>query len=314
MTGRRRNVAASIHARLLTAAQLRNEDFNLTLQRFAAERFLYRLGASRHRERFVLKGATLFALWGGAPYRGTRDLDLAGFAEDDARTIVAIVREIASVRCDEDGLLFQESTVRTERIRRTSDYRGFRVKLQVALGTAKINLQLDIGLGDAIEPPPIEVDFPVLLDGPPPRIRVYPREAVIAEKLHAMIALGEVNSRFKDFHDVYMLASRFPFDGRSLSRAITATFERRKTSIQDSRPAVLDPDFYADAERATAWKRYMTRDSLERADDDFIVVGKRLRAFLGPPWMALLKGTEFIRAWRPKGPWRIHPKSPTTLR
>lgn len=314
MTGGRRNVAGSIHARLLAGAQLRDEDFNLTLQRYAAERFLYRLGASRHRERFVLKGATLFALWGGAPYRATRDLDLAGFADDDAKTIVAIVREIVALRCDEDGLLFQESTVRTERIRRRSDYRGFRVKLQVALGTARISLQLDIGLGDAIEPRPLDVDFPVLLDGPPPRIRVYPREAVVAEKLHAMITLGEVNSRFKDFHDVYMLASRFSFVGRSLSRAIAATFERRKTPVQEPRPAVFDSDYYADEERASAWKRYLIRDSLERAPVDFVGIGKRLRSFLGPPWKALVDGSEFAGVWRTKGPWRTRPKSPSTVR
>lgn len=313
MTGRRRNVAASIHARLLKAAQVRSEDFNLTLQRFAAERFLYRLGASRHRERFVLKGATLFALWGGAPYRATRDLDLAGFAEDDAKTIVAIVREIVAVRCDEDGLLFQESTVRTERIRPGSVYRGFRVKLKAALGTAKVNLQLDIGLGDAIEPPPHDVDFPALLDGPPPRIRVYSREAVIAEKTHAMVVLGVVNSRFKDFHDVYMLASRFSFEGRSLSRAIAATFERRKTQIQEPRPAAMGSDFFADAERALAWKRYLARDSLERAPRDFVGIGKRLRAFLAPPWKALVNGSEFARVWRSKGPWRTRPKSPSSV-
>ena len=314
MTERRRNVAGSIHARLLAGAQSRNEDFNLTLQRYAAERFLYRLGASRHRKRFVLKGATLFALWGGAPYRATRDLDLAGFAEDDTKTIVEIVREIVAVRCDEDALLFRESTVRTERIRPRSVYRGFRVKLQAALGTAKIDLQLDIGLGDAIEPPPHDVDFPVLLDGPPPHIRVYSREAVIAEKTHAMVVLGVVNSRFKDFHDVYMLANRFSFDGRSLSRAITATFERRKTPIQEPRPEALGSDFYADAQRASAWRRYLTRDSLERAPSDFVGIGKRLRDFLAPPWRALVNGSEFARVWRSPGPWRTRPRSPSTAR
>lgn len=218
------------------------------------------------------------------------------------------------VRCDEDGLLFQASTVRSERIRQWSDYRGFRVRLQAALGTAKINLQLDIGLGDAIEPSPHDVDFPVLLDGPPPRIRDYPREAVIAEKLHAMIALGEVNTRFKDFHDVYMLASRFSFDGRSLSRAIAATFERRKTPIQEPRPAALGSEYYADAERALAWRRYLARDSLERALADFVGVGRRLRAILAPPWKALVNGGEFARPWRAKGPWRTRPKSPPSVR
>lgn len=115
-----KNVPASVHARLLAGAQARGEDFNLTLQRYVAERFLYRLGASGHRERFVLKGAMLFPVWGGSLYRATRDLDLAGFTADDSGSIVEIVREICAAQCPQDGLEFQHATVRAEHATRPS--------------------------------------------------------------------------------------------------------------------------------------------------------------------------------------------------
>jgi type I restriction enzyme R subunit len=182
-----RNFAASIHARLLNGAQERREDFNLTLQRYAAERFLYRLGASRHREQFVLKGAMLFPLWGGSLYRATRDLDLTGYAKDDARTLVAIMQEICAVSCLGDGLVFQAATLRAEPIRDRNEYHGFRVKLEVLLGSARINLQIDVGFGNAIEPPAQDEEYPVLLNGQDVQdaIRQYmtdrdPREPLLA--------------------------------------------------------------------------------------------------------------------------------------
>jgi hypothetical protein len=161
------------------------------------------------------------------------------------------------------------------------------VKLRVALGTAKLNLQIDIGLGDAIEPPAREAEFPALLDGPAPRIRVYPREVVVAEKLHAMVVHGAINSRYKDFYDVLMLATHFAFSGLSLTRAIAATFGRRQLSLPDGVPVGLTPAFYSDRERAAEWRRYLFRSALPDAPADFALVGNVLRTFLGPLWSSL---------------------------
>lgn len=234
-----RNVAASVHARLLAGAQERQEDFNLTLQRYTAERFLYRLGASRCREQFVLKGAMLFPLWGGSLYRATRDLDFTGYTADDPEALIAIMQEICAIPCPIDGLLFQAATIRAEPIRDKSEYHGFRVKLLALLGNARIKLQIDVGFGNAIEPPAREEEYPVLLEGPAPRIRVYSREAAIAEKVHAMVVHGRANSRYKDFYDIFVLAKHFSFSGSTLTRAIAATFQRRQTPLQDARPVAL---------------------------------------------------------------------------
>lgn len=299
----RRNVAQSVHARLFNGARQRREDFNLTLQRYAAERFLYRLGASRHREQFVLKGAMLFALWGKSLYRATRDLDLTGYTKDDAQSLVAIMKEICAVACPADGLVFQASSVRAEPIRDKGEYRGLRVKLQVLLGTGRIGLQIDVGLGDVIEPPAREEEYPVLLDGPAPRIRAYPREAAVAEKAHAMVVHGVRNSRYKDFYDVFVLATHFRFPGAALARAIASTFEQRATSISGASPVAFTAGFYAEAARGAEWRRYLSRTGLRGAPADFAAVGERISAFLGLPWRALAEGRAFSSAWPPAGPW-----------
>ena len=299
----RKNVPASVHARLLARAQERREDFNLTLQRYTAERFLYRLGASRHREHFVLKGAMLLPLWGGSLYRATRDLDLTGYTADDPRTLVEIMQEICAVSCPSDGLTFRAATVRAEPIRDQSEYHGFRVKLQGLLGTAKLHLQIDVGFGDAIEPPARDEEYPVLLEGPSPRIRAYGREAVVAEKLHAMVVLGAANTRYKDFYDVLVLATHFSFLGVVLARAIVATFDRRRTPLTQVQPVALGPSFYSDPKRAAEWQRYLFRAGLPGAPRDFALVGEQLQAFLGPVWSALADGRPFSDIWPPAGPW-----------
>jgi len=299
----RKNIPASVHARLLAGAQKRREDFNLTLQRYTAERFLYRLGASRHREQFVLKGAMLFALWGGSLYRATRDLDLTGYTEDNLRALVAIMQEICVVPCPDDGLTFQAATVRAEPIRDQSEYHGFRVKLQALLGTARLTLQIDVGFGNAIEPPAQEEEYPVLLEGPPPHIRAYPREAVVAEKLHAMVVLGTTNSRHNDFYDIFVLAKNFSFPGALLARAIAVTFQRRRTPFPGAQPVAIAPAFYSDPKRAAEWQRYLTRNALPGAPADFAAAGELLQTFLRPLWSALAAARAFSDVWPPAGPW-----------
>lgn len=300
-----RNVSASVHARLLARAQQRREDFNLTLKRYVAERFLYRLGASPHQQRFVLKGAMLLPLWGGDLYRATRDLDLTGYAGGDAETLVGMMREICAVPDPDDGLEFRPASVRAEPIRDGGEYHGFRVKLEARLGNARLGLQVDVGFGDAVEPPATEEEYPTLLEGPAPRIRAYPREAVIAEKLHAMITLGAINTRFKDFYDVFVLSQHFSFRGGILARAVAATFERRRTVWPEAQPIALGPAFYSDPGRGENWQRYLDRSALSGAPADFPLVGERIQMFLGSPSSALSDGGGFDGIWPAGGPWKL---------
>jgi len=165
-------------------------------------------------------------------------------------------------------------------------------------------MQLDIGFADAIQPPPEDVEYPTLLDDPVPHIRVYPREAVIAEKFHAMVHLGEVNSRLKDFYDIYSLAAGHSFDFAALSRSVTATFERRGTPIVAELPAALTSAFFTNEGRAIQWRAYLARGGLTGAPSSFDLVGDLVASFLGPLWTSVGAETQVRQTWIRGGPWK----------
>lgn len=301
---RPRNIAGAVRGRLFELSKERGEDFQLILQRYAAERFLYRLGESAHRDRFVLKGAMLFALWGGSIYRATRDLDLAGYGNYDTNALTRCFHEICTLPGADDGIIFLPATMSVEPIRDQNEYGGVRVRLQATLGQARFQLQIDVGFGNAIMPPAEPVAYPTLLKSPGPQIRAYPREAVVAEKFHAMVVLGATNSRMKDFYDLFVLSAQFPFSGNPLTQAIAATFTRRNTSIPTTQPNSLSPVFYFDEPRATQWRSYLERNRLPSAPANFGVVGSALQTFLTPPLESLVEGARFAREWPAGGPWR----------
>lgn len=300
-----RNVAASVHARLLTRSRKSGENFQFLLQRYAAERFLYRLGQSTHREKFVLKGAMLFALWGGSIYRATRDLDFTGYGSSETSVILSAMREVCMVAVEDDGLVFDVKTMSAEQIRDDAEYDGLRVKFQATLGAARIPMQIDIGFGNAIEPPASEVEYPTLLDSDAPHIRAYPHEAVVAEKLHTMVVLGERNSRYKDFYDLHVMAHQFRFDGAKLAGSVKATFERRRSTIDSALPVSFSPGFFEDDARATQWRAYLTKNALPGAPADFSAVGETIRSFLGPVWSSIAENAVFSRTWQTEGSWAV---------
>jgi hypothetical protein len=303
MTRVLRNVAESVRTRLLNLSRKSGEAYLFVLRRYAGERFLYRLGESAHRTRFVLKGAMLLPLWGRAMYRPTHDLDFAGYGSTETPAILAAVLEVCATIVPDDGLVFDPSALVTETIRKDTEYLGLRLKFRALLGRTRIPVQIDFGFGDAIEPPPDDAEYPVLLDAARPKIRVYPREAVIAEKLHAMIELGNGNTRLKDFYDLYTMAGSATLDGARVLRAIAATFRRRGSAVVASRFDEIATSFFAS--NTVAWRRYLTKNALSGPPADFEIIGGLLRAFLGPPWRALAEGLSFDRTWPPGGPWGV---------
>ena len=221
---RQGNMAASVRQRLLNLARERRENFDYLLTRFGLERFLYRLANSPFRDRFILKGAMFFLLWGMDEHRPTRDADFLGFGENDAENLVAIFQDVCRVAVEDDGLIFDPASVQAAAIREEMEYGGIRVTLPAILDRARISLQFDVGFGDAVTPLAEEVDYPTLLDLPAPHLRIYPKETVIAEKFQAMVHLGIANSRMKDFYDIWVMARSFDFDGSVLKTAIERTF------------------------------------------------------------------------------------------
>ncbi|MGE3344574.1 MAG: nucleotidyl transferase AbiEii/AbiGii toxin family protein [Vicinamibacterales bacterium] len=295
--------AESIRHRLRNELRARGEDLQHGLPRYAVERFLYRLGRSRHREAFVLKGATLFAMW-GTTYRPTRDIDFTGYGSPEPDDVVAAFREICDTPDDVDALVFDPDAITAEPIRDGSEYAGHRIRLKASLGGSDITVQVDVGFGNAIVPGPEEREFRTMLGDPPPRILAYPPESVIAEKLHAMASLGERNSRYKDFYDVYAMADAFRFERATLAQAVRATFERRRTLPSAALPVALTAPFFADPARASQWRAYVNRNGLTDAPDDLMQVGERISAFLQPVWIALVDQDDLQGEWKDGGPWR----------
>ena len=299
-----KNVAASVRHRLLERSRQRGEDFQFVLSRYASERLLYRLSVSPHREDFVLKGALLFLLWGGELHRPTRDLDLLGFGDSSVAALEKVFRELCATVVEDDGLVFVAESVAGGRIREDQEYGGVRVKLIAMLERAQIPVQVDIGFGDAITPAARWHNYPTLLGAPPPRLRTYPRETVVAEKLEAMVSLGMGNSRMKDFYDLTVLAQQFDFDGARLAKAIGATFRRRKTPLPAPQPLAFSEEFARDTAKRTQWTAFVRRLGLDDAPGELAEVVGIVRGFLKPVISALAADKNFERHWSPSGKWK----------
>jgi len=291
--------AASVKARLLALSKQRREDFNLLLQRYAAERFRYRLSRSRHCQQFVLKGATLFWVWLNDFHRPTRDVDLLGFGDPSLAAAEATFAEVCRWPVEPDGVLFDE--VRPELIREGQRYGGVRIRLAARLGSAKLAVRVDVGFGDAIATGVRTSPVTPLLTGEPFVLLAYPRETVVAEKLQAIVALDAANSRIKDFYDLLFLSRSFAFEGSKLHAAILATFERRQTPVPVSPPFGLTQAFAALPDKAAAWKRLLGTGRLP--DVAFPVAIADLSQFLMPVCTAVARDRSFDELWLPLTGW-----------
>lgn len=297
----RERMATSVKQRLLNYSRDRGEVFNLVLVRFAVERLLYRLTRSPHADAFVLKGAMLFAAWTGKPHRPTQDVDLLGFGEPSTERLASVFREIVGVNVEPDGLTFDPASVQVEPIREEAIYDGLRVRLLAFLGTARIPLQVDVGLGDAITPGPRELTFGPMLDLPAPRLRTYPPETVIAEKLDAILVLGMANSRMKDYFDLWTLRQTMVFELAPLRAAIKATLERRGTPMPTALPVGLADSFAEDESKQKQWAGFIRKMGDARGTPSLAEVVVLVRAFLEPV-LITSSGTASAR-WPTGGPW-----------
>jgi len=242
------DLAVSIHARLSARAKVRGEIFQEVLTRYGIERFLYRLSLTPARDTLWLKGALLFDLW----------FDVS------------------------DGMRYEPDSIRVREIREGARYAGLRVTLTGRLKNARCPVQLDVGYGDAVTPGPEEALYPTLLDDlPAPRLRVYPRETVIAEKLEAIATLGIANSRMKDYFDLRALAGEGATNPRILSEAIRATFERRRTPLPVSMLLGLDDQFARDKVKQAQWNAFLAKNRLKGPTLDVVV--HEVRTFLELP-------------------------------
>lgn len=299
-----RNIPASVAARLLNRAKQRGDDYQTLLTSFCLERFLYRLGESGAWERFVLKGAMLLRLWSEQPYRATRDLDLLRKGDRSFDAIRTDVETICSTEVEPDGVRFDPSTIRIEAIRAEDEYAGTRVTLPAQCGTARLRLQIDVGAGDSVWPTPRKCTYPALLEFSPPQVLVYPPEAVIAEKVEAIVVLGDRNSRIKDFFDLHHLATHFGFDRVTLAEAVRRTFARRRTPVQAETPIGLTLAYWENPSRGPHVRAFARRARLTVGPEPGSEIVNVLGPFLLPILDDLRLGVPRAGTWAPGGPWR----------
>jgi len=302
-----RDVATSVRDRLQNHARATGDDFQRVLVRYGIERLLYRLARSPLRDRFVLKGAMLFATWTDAPFRATGDVDFLAFGDPGVETAKSAFVTLCDQAVDmNDGLAFQGDTVVVERTREDEDYQGLKVRLDAKLRNIVIPIRIDIGFGDVIHPASLDIDYPRLLaDLPAAHIRAYPPATVIAEKFDAMVRFGDQATRLKDHYDIWAISRTFDFDLATLVAAVRGTLQHRDRALPTTWPAALTDAFAADAGTQRQWTAFLGRTSPTLEPPTFPDLINALRAFLDPILVALQADVRPpAMAWTPTDGWR----------
>jgi hypothetical protein len=294
-----------VRQRLLNHAKANNRPFQELLQYYAMERFLYRLAQSPYAGQFVLKGALLFTVWGAPASRPTKDIDFLGRMKNSVEAVTSVIRAVCNQAVEADGLVFDAVSVAGRVIKEDADYEGVRVTFPVALQNARVAMQLDVGFGDVMVPAAALTNYPTILDFAAPRLYGYRRETVVAEKFEALVKLGQLNSRLKDFYDLWLLSRHFDFDGPVLAKAIANTFAHRGTPVTQQ-PFALTPTFTEDAAKRTQWQGFRKKSRLENATEELRDVVEALGNFLAPLAVALEQALPFEQVWKAPGSWQAH--------
>lgn len=265
-----KNIDASIKARLKNIAKEYKKTFNLILQLYMQERLLYRLSVSEYKDNFILKGGLLLFSMSGFMGRPTRDIDFLAFQiSNNMENIKEVFRKICRIEYN-DGIVFNSNSVSVEEIQKEVEGGGIRVKFTGYLGKAKEMLWVDIGFNDIVVPEVITADYPVLLNMDYPKIKMYSFESVVAEKFEAIVSLGELNSRMKDFYDVFILLSEKNFNRDILQKAIVETFIRRGSDILKS-DQVFKKEFIEDNNRINQWKLFLKKIGHQNIEFEYVM-------------------------------------------
>lgn len=297
-----KNAAMSIRQKLLNKANAENRPFNEILQYYCMERFLYRLSVSPHADKFILKGALMLRVWQAPEIRPTMDIDMLGRTVNNLADITEIFREICELdSADDDGLVFDGKHLNGEQITEDAGYPGVRVRIPVMLETAVLKVQIDIGFGDAVYPDPQKYLFPVLLNSPAPNLLCYSRESAIAEKFEAMLKRGKLNSRMKDFYDIWLLAGQYDFDGSLLCDAVRRTLERRNISLPEHITA-FSGEFIE--HKKVQWNAFRKKLRNASAPENFAGTVTLIEDFLTPVIENLRSGKPAPKCWHASGPWQ----------
>lgn len=287
--------AQSVKDRLKTVAKNHNRIVQDLFTIYVLKRVLYRLSVSRYRDNFSLKGGILLYGLFDQFERITTDIDLLGSRiNNDADTIKEVFKQILQIDCD-DAIRFDMDSIESKNIAEFKDYHGVNVSLNAFMDRTRIPVSIDVGFGDIIYPQRKMMGYPTLLDDEPPVLYVYSLESIIAEKFEAIVSIGTVNSRYKDFYDIYALAEQFDFKGEDLKKAIVETFEHRRTSFDQI--DVFSEGFAKDKERNIRWEGFLKTKHVNK-DISLTQVIEKIRTFIEPVIISIREEDDFNYIWK----------------
>jgi predicted nucleotidyltransferase component of viral defense system len=296
-----KNVVASVLARLRNTAKSNGAPFQQVLQQYAIERFLYRISKSRHAKSVILKGALLLKTIGIPTARPTLDIDMLRTGIADQATLIALIKDCATLPVEADGLSFLADSVAAEEITKDSEYQGTRILMDARMDNVRLRIQVDFGVGDVIVPGPRMIEYPVFLGNDTIELLAYPVETSIAEKLQAMVALGEANSRMKDFYDVWTCASHLELESDKLLKAVEATFKNRETDIPTDDFEVLTAGF--SQRHLVQWDAFVKKMGEGALAGRFADVIEDLRKFAVPLFRCIVLGEKIGNRWNAGKGW-----------
>ncbi|MBC8024632.1 MAG: nucleotidyl transferase AbiEii/AbiGii toxin family protein [Steroidobacteraceae bacterium] len=302
MTGKEtKNVTASVLAKLRNTSKSSGTPFQQVLQLYAMERFLYRISKSRHAQSVILKGALLLKTIGIPSARPTVDIDMLRKDKADEATLVALVKDCATLEVEADGLVFTADSVVAEEITKDSEYKGTRVLMHARMDNVRLKIQIDFGAGDVMVPGPRMIEYPVFLGGDTIPLLAYPIESSIAEKLQAMVALGDANSRIKDFYDVWICSNHLDFNANALLKAIEATFKNRETPIPADDVEAFTKAFVEG--HRVQWNAFVRRIGETELVDAFGRIVDDLKIFAMPALNSLANSERLSKHWKAGRGW-----------
>src|SRR5882757_6551223 len=297
----KKNNVASVLAKLRNNSKSSGAPFQQVLQQYAIERFLYRVSKSKHAKSVVLKGALLLKTIGIPRARPTMDIDMLRTGKADQASLIALVRDCAVLDVEVDGLTFLADSVVAEEIAKESEYKGTRILMDARMDNVRLRIQIDFGVGDVMVPGPRMIEYPVFLGSDTIQLLAYPIESAIAEKLQAMVALGNANSRMKDFYDVWMCSNHLDFKADTLIGAISATFKNRETPIPAEEFEALTASFVE--QHRVQWNAFVKKIGEEQLTDAFGKIVEEIKVFALPALRSLARNDKFAEQWRAGTGW-----------
>jgi predicted nucleotidyltransferase component of viral defense system len=296
-----KNVVASVLARLRNHSKSSGAPFQQVLQQYAIERFLYRISKSKHAQSVILKGALLLKTIGIPSARPTMDIDMLRKGNADQASLMDLVKDCAALKVEADGLTFLADSVMAEEIAKDSEYKGTRILMDARMDNVRLKIQIDFGVGDVMVPGPRMIEYPVFLGSDAILLLAYPVESAIAEKLQAMVALGDANSRMKDFYDVWICSNHLDFNMDMLLKAIDATFKNRETPVPAQEFEALTTNFVE--RHGVQWNAFVKKVGEDELTDAFDKIVEDLKIFVIPVLISLARSEKLMQQWKAGKGW-----------